>query len=74
MTKIDKDRVQVGEERIRAATILWAAGVRGVELSEHHGFDIDRQGRIVVGKDLSIEGALEYFRRGRPGIPHPGQW
>jgi NADH dehydrogenase len=64
VTKIDKDGVEVGEERIRAATILWAAGVRGVELSEHNDLDVDRQGRIVVGKDLSIEGHSNIFVAG----------
>jgi NADH dehydrogenase len=64
VTKIDEDGVEVGDERIRATTILWAAGVRGVELSKHDGLDVDRQGRIVVGKDLSIGGNSNLFVAG----------
>jgi len=64
VTKIDKDGVEAGEERIRAATTLWAAGVRGVELSEQNDLDVDRQGRIVVGKDLSIAGHSNIFVAG----------
>ena len=30
VTKIDADGVEIGGERIRAATVLWAAGVDGV--------------------------------------------
>ncbi|HQZ64770.1 MAG TPA: NAD(P)/FAD-dependent oxidoreductase, partial [Planctomycetaceae bacterium] len=64
VTKIDKDGVEIGEERIRAATVLWAAGVRGVELSEQNDLDVDHLGRIVVGKDLSIEGHSNIFVAG----------
>lgn len=64
VTKIDKDGVEVGEERIRAATIFWAAGVRAVECGERNEFDVDRQGRIIVGKDLSVDGHPNVFVAG----------
>jgi NADH dehydrogenase len=52
-------------ETIQAETILWAAGVRasplGKVLAEAAGIDTDRQGRVPVGSDLSLEGHPEVF-------------
>lgn len=52
-------------ERIAAHTVLWAAGVKTSELAQHlHGstpLDRDRQGRLVVGTDLSLPGYPEVF-------------
>ncbi len=36
-TDIDEQGVQAGPERIRSSTVLWAAGVRGVEVGGLHG-------------------------------------
>ncbi|MCG8404806.1 MAG: NAD(P)/FAD-dependent oxidoreductase [Phycisphaerales bacterium] len=79
VTRIDENGIEIGSERIRAATILWAAGVRGVELAQQDGFELDRQGRVVVNGDLSIEGHANVFVAGdqasftqRTGKPLPG--
>jgi len=79
VTNIDEEGVEIGEERILAATMLWAAGVRGVGLSENDDFQIDRQGRIAINKDLSIEGHPHVFVAGdqacftqETGKPLPG--
>ena len=53
-TKIDADGVELADEKIRAATVLWAAGVQASSLGRSSGVGCDRAGRVVVEKDLSI--------------------
>jgi NADH:ubiquinone reductase (H+-translocating) len=65
VTEIDATGVAVGDERIDAATVVWAAGVRGTRLVEtlrdSGGATIDRGGRVVVKKDCSIENHPDVF-------------
>ncbi len=63
VSKVDARGVEVGDERIDAATVLWAAGVRAAEFSRLEA-NRDRLERIVVGPDLSIEGHPELFVAG----------
>jgi NADH:ubiquinone reductase (H+-translocating) len=64
VTAIDKDGVDVSGDRIHAATVLWAAGVQASDISKQDGFPRDRQGRILVQKDLSIVDHPEVFAAG----------
>jgi NADH dehydrogenase len=77
--------VRVGEapDTIRAATVLWAAGVTvspfGDRVAGRFGAERDRGGRLVVGPDLSLPGHPEVFvigdlahALGRNGRPLPG--
>jgi len=48
-------------ERITAATVLWAAGVAASPLVKTLGVPLDRAGRAVVEPDLSIPGHPEVF-------------
>jgi len=61
VTNVDKNGVQIGNERIEASTVLWAAGVRAIGLGRKMEVDIDRSGRIIVEEDLSIPGYPEIF-------------
>ena len=61
VTQIDDGGVSVGEERIEAATVLWAAGVQAGEVGEHFEADYDRQGRVMVQPDLSLEKQPQTF-------------
>ena len=79
VTKIDSQGVEVGSERIDAATVLWAAGVRAAELDCGETLPIDRGGRVVVREDLSIDGHSHVFVAGdqasfthQTGEPLPG--
>jgi len=79
VTDVDPWGVQVGDERVAAATVLWAAGVRASELGSQLGVDVDRSGRVPVQEDLSIEGHPELFvlgdlalARDRSGEALPG--
>jgi len=64
VTNIDENGVDVSSETIRAATVLWAAGVKASSLGTESGFDCDRAGRIKVDKDLSIPGHSNVFVAG----------
>jgi NADH dehydrogenase len=78
VTLIDKDGVQVGDERISARVVLWAAGVAASPLGKTLGSETDRAGRVVVKPDLSIEGHPNVFVTGDlmslqlDGKPVPG--
>ncbi len=61
VTHIDADGIQVGNERIEAGTVLWAAGVRATTIGKTIGFATDKSGRILVGEDLSVTGYPEVF-------------
>jgi NADH dehydrogenase len=64
VTGIDDTGVDVSGERIQAATVLWAAGVKASSLGEQSGFKCDRAGRIQVSKDLSIPNNNHIFVAG----------
>jgi NADH dehydrogenase len=79
VTNIDAQGVDIGGERVAAATVLWAAGVKASELGAAAGLDIDRQGRVLVEPDLSVKGRPNVFVAGdqavflhQTGKPLPG--
>ena len=79
VTDISERDVQIGEERLKARTVLWAAGVRASNLGERLGLETDRQGRVIVEPDLSVPGHPELFVagdqahvKGADGVPLPG--
>ncbi len=57
-----------GTERVRARTVIWAAGVTASELAtrlgELTGAELDRAGRITVERDLTLPGHPEVFALG----------
>ena len=62
VSDVDADGVQIGNERIEAATVLWAAGVTAIGIGKTMGgVETDQIGRIIVGEDLSIPGHPEIF-------------
>lgn len=75
---IDDDGVQLGEERIAARTVLWAAGVAASPLARDLGAPLDRAGRVPVQPDLSVPGHPDVFVAGDlaavqcDGKPVPG--
>ncbi len=48
VTKVEDGAVWIGDERIDAHTILWAAGVQAAPLSRDLGPGLDRAGRVIV--------------------------
>ena len=61
VTRIEPGVVWVGEKRIPAQVVLWAAGVAASPLGRKLGVPIDRAGRVLVQPDLSIPGHPEVF-------------
>jgi NADH:ubiquinone reductase (H+-translocating) len=61
VTAIDEQGVAVGDARIEASTVLWAAGVRASPLCERLGLPVDRAGRVKVEADCSLPGHPEVF-------------
>ncbi len=54
VTAIDATGVVVGDRRIGARTVLWAAGVEASPLGAELGGPVDRMGRVLVRPDLSL--------------------
>lgn len=61
VTAIDEAGVMIGPERIKACTVIWAAGVRASPAGEWLGTPCDRAGRVVVNPDLSVPGWTNVF-------------
>ncbi len=64
VTGVSVQGVEVGIERIDAATILWAAGVRASSIGASLGVERDGAGRVSVGSDLALAGHPELFVAG----------
>src|SRR5581483_11920407 len=54
VTGVEPNAVLIGQTRIPAVVILWAAGVAASPLGKKLGVPLDRAGRVLVEKDLSI--------------------
>ena len=61
VTGVDADGISIGEERLAAKTVLWAAGVASSPLARSLGAPLDRAGRVMVAPDLSVPGHPEVF-------------
>ncbi|SRR6266436_3782051 len=61
VTGIEPGAVRIGDTRIIAPVILWAAGVAASPLGTKLGTPCDRAGRVEVLPDLSIPGHPEVF-------------
>ena len=64
VTEIDEEGVSVSGERLRAKTVLWAAGVQASSTGEWLGVPRDRAGRVRVQSDLSVPGHSRVFVAG----------
>jgi NADH:ubiquinone reductase (H+-translocating) len=78
VTNIDEHGVALGDEKIRAATVIWAAGVRATALTSRLGAPLDRAGRVLINHDLTVPGHHNVFAIGdmtyleQDGKPLPG--
>jgi NADH dehydrogenase len=61
VTNVGADGVTVGNERVAASTVLWAAGVRAADIGRTLGAAVDQVGRVKVNPDLTIPGHPEVF-------------
>ncbi len=61
VTCITAEGVHIGNEFIKASTVLWAAGVQPSGLNKTLKVDLDPQGRVLIEKDLSLRNFPEVF-------------
>jgi NADH dehydrogenase len=78
VTGVDENGVQVGQDRIAARTVVWAAGVQASPLARSLGVPLDRAGRVPVAADLTVPGCPGVLAIGdvaaveQDGRPVPG--
>lgn len=79
VTAIDNDGVSLGDERIPAATVLWAAGMAASPAAHWLGVPADKAGRLTVNSDLSVPDRPDLYAlgdtvvcKGADGSPLPG--
>jgi NADH:quinone reductase (non-electrogenic) len=79
VTAIDNDGVSLGNERIPAATVLWAAGMAASPAARWLGVPADKAGRLTVNPDLSVPDRSDVYAlgdtvvcKGADGSPLPG--
>jgi NADH:ubiquinone reductase (H+-translocating) len=61
VTGVEAGAVHMGDTRLSAVVILWAAGVAASPLGKRLGAPVDRAGRVLVNPDLSVPGHPEVF-------------
>jgi len=59
VTSVDAGGVQLGDDRIAAKTLIWAAGVTASPLGASLGTPLDGTGRVIVQPDLTVAGRPE---------------
>jgi NADH dehydrogenase len=79
VTACDNRGVTLGDERIEADAIIWAAGVMASAAGNWLNAETDRSGRVKVGPNLAVPGHRDIFVlgdtacvRGPDGRPLPG--
>lgn len=61
VTNITEDGVHIGDEYIEARNVIWAAGNQASPLLKTLDVPLDRQGRVLVGPDLTVPDHPEIF-------------
>ena len=79
VTDITEDGVRLGDIFIESKNVIWAAGNTIPIVMKTIGAEQDKQGRVIVEKDLSVPGYPEIFVLGdaahlktKKGTPLPG--
>ena len=78
VTGVDAGGVSLGNDRLEARTVIWAAGVASSPLGRALGAPLDKAGRVLVEPDLSVPGHPEIYVAGdlaavtSGGKPVPG--
>ena len=65
---VDEAGVMIGEERIAARTVIWAAGVASSPAAKWLGAKADRAGRVQVMPDLSVPDLPNVFAIGASAL------
>lgn len=73
VTDCGPDRVVINEEPVKAATVLWAAGVAASPAGRWLHAPTDRSGRVLVEADLSVGNAPGIFVIGDAASVHDAE-
>jgi NADH:ubiquinone reductase (H+-translocating) len=80
VSEVDDEGAMIGKEKLKASTVIWAAGVKASPAAEWIGITGDAAGRVAVAPDLSVPGIADIFvigdtalvSRGESARPVPG--
>ena len=61
VSRCSDEGVRIGDERLAASTVIWAAGVAASPVASWLGVEADRSGRVHVAADLSVPGHPDVF-------------
>ena len=61
VTRVEGDAVWIGDERVAASAVFWAAGTAPSPLAERLGAEHSPDGRVRVGADLALPARREVF-------------
>jgi len=61
VSQVDDEGAMIGPEKIRASTVIWAAGVKASPAAQWLGIAGDAAGRVKVQADLSVPGISDVF-------------
>jgi NADH dehydrogenase len=59
VTRLAEGEVEINGQILPARTVVWAAGNKASPLGAMLGGEVDRQGRLIVNKDLTVKGHPE---------------
>jgi NADH dehydrogenase len=75
VTDVDAEGVKIGDERISAQTVLWAAGVAASPVGRSLGVPLDRAGRVSAEPTLQVPGLPTVFVVGDIcALQQDGKW
>lgn len=80
VTDVRKTGVRIGEKFLEARTVIWAAGVKPSPLNEKLKAPLDRQGRVLIDRNLTLPndpnvfvlGDQAHFEENAESGPLPG--
>lgn len=61
VTEVNENGIKMGDEFIESKNIIWAAGNTVSQLLQSLNTELDKIGRVLVNKDLSLKDAPEIF-------------
>jgi NADH:quinone reductase (non-electrogenic) len=61
VTHCDHEGVTIDDDRIKTASVIWAAGVAASPAGQWLGAEVDGAGRVIVRPDLSVAGDPNIF-------------
>ena len=61
VTEVNDREVRIGDRVLATRTVLWGAGVQASPLAKSLGVPLDRAGRVLVERDLTVPGHKDVF-------------